>query len=364
MRVVFIGVLLSCLALIAPARSAESSRPAMGMIEVTVAGQKIEGMPLAWASNVVHLLGRDGRLWSFDPKEATDYRQTASRFRPYSISELRAGLLRELGHGYEVSGTTHYLVAHPKGQKDKWAQRFEDLYRSFVRYFSVRGFELEKPPFPLIGIVCPDRKDFERRAAGQGVPVGSGALGFYDLTTNRIMVYDVAEKGSNEENWQYSASTIIHEATHQMAFNTGVQSRYCPPPLWVVEGLATLFEAVGIHDSQSHQQQDDRINRERFHDYRAMIADRHDGRLPAELTATDRFFDVAPMAAYAEAWAMTFYLVETQPRKFARYLAIMASRPPFVPYTAKERLADFTSIFGSNWRLFDAQFGRYMDKVE
>jgi hypothetical protein len=335
-----------------------------GMIEVVVDNRRIEGAPLAWNAKEVRLLGRDGRLWLFDPAQATSYRRTASRFEPYGVSELRAELLRELGSDYEATGTTHYLVAHPRGQRDRWAQRFEDLYRSAIRYFSVRGFKLTEPPFPLVGIVCRDRREFERYAAGQGVAVANGALGYYDLETNRIIVYDADRPGAGGQGWQQNASTVIHEATHQLAFNTGIHNRYCPPPVWVVEGLATLFEAPGVHDWQSHHSQSDRINRERLAGYRAMAGNRHDGRLPAELTAEDRLFRSSPAAAYAEAWAMTFCLMETQPRQFARYLAISASHRPFSDYKARERLGDFTTVFGGDWRLFDAQFGRFMDNLK
>ncbi|MBN2218294.1 MAG: DUF1570 domain-containing protein [Pirellulales bacterium] len=348
----------------ATAPVAGSQPPAMGMIQVDLPDRRIEGMPLAWDSNVVHLLGRDGRLWSFAPDEAKDFRQTAARFQPYTVSQIRANLLRELGNDYEVTGTTHYLVAHPRGQRDRWAQRFEDLYRTFVRYFSVRGFTLREPPFPLIGIVCRDRKDFQRYAAGQGVAATDGVLGLYDLISNRIIVYNATAHAADEANWRQNASTVIHEATHQMAFNTGIHSRWSPPPTWVAEGLATLFEAPGFHDAQSSTSQADRINRERLRDYHARIGEKHDGRLPADLTASDRLFQIAPTAAYAEAWALAFYLVETQPRQFARYLALTASHPPFRPYSAQQRVDDFKAVFGDDWRQFDAQFGRFMDQVK
>ena len=364
MRIVFGILLLLCVGLSGAASVCGAAERPMGMVRVDVRGQTVEGMPLAWGANAVYLLGRDGRLWSLDPSEATDYRKSSSRFRPYSVSELRAELLRELGRDYEVTGTSHYMVAHPRGGRDKWAQRFENLYGAFVRYFSVRGFKLSEPPFPLIGIVFGNRADFERYAADHGVSASGGVEGFYDLDSNRIVLYDMEEPGAGDANWQRNASTIIHEATHQIAFNTGIHSRYCPPPLWVAEGLATLFEAPGVHNSQSTHQRDDRVNRDRLRDYKTMISSKHDGRLPAELTSSDRLFQSSPLAAYAEAWALTFYLVETQPRQFAQYLALSASHPPFTDYSAKQRLEDFTSVFGNNWRQFDAQFGRFMDKVK
>ena len=159
--------------------SLRAAAPDGSMVELTLDGRKIEGVPLAWDAQAVHLLGRDGRLLEFAPDEATDFHVTSSRFRPYSPSEFRAELLRELGDGYEISGTGHYLIAHPKNQRDKWARRFEDLYRSFVHFFSVRGMHIERPPFSLIGVVCRNRAEFSRIAIAEGKPPPNGVLGYY-----------------------------------------------------------------------------------------------------------------------------------------------------------------------------------------
>ena len=228
-----------------------AAAPAGEMIELTLKGQRVEGAPISWTDQQVHLLGRDGRLWKFAPEEASDYKKTSAQFRSYSPSEFRAELLRELGGGYEVSGTGHYLVAHPKDQRDKWAERFEDLYRSFAHYFSVRGFELAAPPFPLVGVVCRNRNEFDRYAAAQGSPLPGGVLGFYQIASNRINLYDMGGR-DDAAHWQRNAGVLIHEATHQMAFNTGVNSRYCPPPKWLAEGLAMLFEAPGVYDPHNN----------------------------------------------------------------------------------------------------------------
>ncbi len=211
------------------------------MIELRLQGHRLEGMPLAWNEQEVHLLGRDGRLWEFNPAEAHDFHKIAATFRGYSPSEFRAELLRELGDGYEISGTGHYLVAHPRGQRDRWAERFEALYRSFVHYFAVRGFQLQTPLFPLIGVVCADRADFQRGAAAQGNAAPHGVLGYYNIESNRINLYDMGCK-QDSAGWQENAAVLIHEATHQIAFNTGVHNRYGQPPRWLVEGLAMMFE--------------------------------------------------------------------------------------------------------------------------
>ena len=332
------------------------------MIEVELSERSIEGEPIAWDSEAVHLLGRDGRLWEFAPEEVIGFKKTASRFRAYSPSEFRSSLLRELGKGYEVSGTGHYLVAHPRGQRDRWAERFERLYRSFVQFFSVRGFRIEQPMFPLVGIVCKDRKDFRRSAAGDNNR-SAGIEGYYNLDSNRITAYDMGGSG-NSPGWHRNASVLIHEATHQVAFNTGVHNRFSPPPTWLAEGLAMLFEAPGVYDSHDYPNMSDRVNRDRLRLFRQYVLPRHKPEMIRLMVATDELFRINPTAAYAESWAFTFFISETMPRKYARYLKLTASRPPFSDYSPAERTADFTSVFGGDWRMLEARFLRFIADVE
>ncbi len=354
---------LLALMIVANVSAAKAEPPAGWMVELSLQGRTIEGWPLAWDTRRVHLLARDGRLWEFAPEDAKDFRKSSSVFRSYSPSEFRAELLRELGAGYEVSGTGHYLVAHPKGQRDIWAQRFEDLYRSFFHYFSVRGFKLSEPCFPLVAVVCRNQQEFARYSARQGLPVGSGVLGWYAWESNRILLYDGAGGSSRRDDWEETASTLIHEAAHQTAFNTGIHSRYATPPVWVAEGVATLFEAPGVYNSRYHTNRADRINRGRHRQFVELVP-QHRPELIRDLVASDRLFRVAPAAAYAEAWALTFFLVETEPRKYADYLASTAAHPPFREVTAEERLADFTAVFGDDWRMLEAKFLRFLSGVK
>ena len=76
--------------------------------------------------------------------------------------------------------------------------------------------------------------------------------------------------------------------------------------------------------------------------------------------ASDSLFGRNPGAAYAEAWALSFFLVETDPQKYTKYLALTAARPAFAEYTAAQRTADFTSVFGSDWRMLEARLLRFI----
>ena len=45
-------------------------------------------------------------------------------------------------------------------------------------------------------------------------------------------------------------ATIVHEATHQIAFNCGLQTRLSDIPLWLCEGMAVYFEAPDLASSR------------------------------------------------------------------------------------------------------------------
>ena len=239
------------------------------------------------------LLARDGQLVNFRPQEARDFQQSSPRFYSYTTGEVRSQLYREFGREFDVTGTGHYLVVHPRGQKDRWADRFERLYRSFYHYFQVRGFSLQEPEYPLIAIVFHNQEDYRRYAARTGSAPGANTLGHYDDWTNRISLFDVTA-GSSSREWSRNAETIIHEATHQTAFNTGVHTRFAAAPRWLCEGLATMFEARGVWDWHARRTSDDRINRQQLAAFKDYEARRWKPGALGRLIASDDRFEERP----------------------------------------------------------------------
>ncbi len=160
--------------------------------------------------------------------------------------------------------------------------------------------------------------------------------------------------------------TIIHEATHQVAFNTGLHVRIGSNPKWVVEGLATVFEAPGIRDSSKSRggNAKQRINRERYLWFQNFKQERRKPYSLETFIADDKMFESAALDAYSQAWALTFYLIETRPRKYAELLKIIASKDPMYEYKSRDRVKDFQKVFGSNMKLLDADFVRFMDRLK
>jgi hypothetical protein len=125
-----------------------------------------------------------------------------------------------------------------------------------------------------------------------------------------------------------------------------------------------MFEARGVWNAQYDRSQSDRINRGRLADFHNYVAERRQAGALATLLTTDQPFQSDTAGAYAEAWALSFYLCETQPRLYAAYLTKTAERPLFSDYSAAERMADFQDIFGTELRMFDTKFLRFMEEVK
>ena len=331
-------------------------------LQLRVDGEWLEGQALVWSRSNILFLTRDGFLKQFSPAAAADYRQLAGRFSPYSAGEMRSRLQREFGKRFDVSGTGHYLVVHPAGQRDRWAPRFESLYRSFVHYFASRGRRPGAIQFPLVAVVFPTRAEFAAYARSTGSSLPRSVLGYYSPRSNRILLYDITAERSGGP-WHQNASTIIHEATHQTAYNTGIHNRFAPPPKWVAEGLATMFEAPGVWNAGHHRDRSTRINRGRLADFQRYLSRRPRGSLAA-FVQSDALFQQDALAAYAEAWALTFFLAESHPRQYREYLATTAARPPFTRYSAEQRLSDFQRAFGGNLSLLESHFLRFISGLK
>lgn len=332
-------------------------------IHVSLQSSAIEGKPVFWDESLVAVLGRDGQLVTFAPSEAKEFRKLTGRFQSHSQATMRGDLLREFGQGYDVSGTGQYLVVHPAGQRDRWAERFQQLYRSMLHYLTARGFRQQRIEFPLVAVVFPTQGHYLAHARQQGTQVGPGVLGHYDPRSNRILMFDVTANRPDSADWHLNAETIIHEAAHQTAFNLGIHSRLAVNPRWVVEGLGTLFEAPGVWDARQHPLVQDRVNasqRELF--LRATSAGNSLDMLAAQVSSDD-LFRTNISVAYAHAWALTFYLTETQPRQYVQYISRVSQRPAFAPYPREERAKDFFAVFGKDLKMLDARLRRFIEEL-
>jgi hypothetical protein len=331
------------------------------MFQADFAGKLIEGQPLFWTDTQMLLLARDGALHQVDPRDAKQARRTGPRFQGHTPSEMRNMLYAEFGDAMTVTSTGHYLVVHRRGESDSWAQRFEELYRAFHTYFRIRGFSLQRPKYPLVAVIFATEDEYHEHARASGATLLPNTLGHYDPQTNRVLMYD--RVAVNDRDWGFTANTIVHEATHQTAYNVAIHNRAADNPVWIVEGLATMFEARGVYQSEPSDTIRQRINRGRLEAFRYYHEGRPHQDVLAELVGSDKVFTNSAERAYAESWALTFYLSETRPRDYEQYLQRIAARKPLTSYWAEERVRDFRSVFGDDLALLENNFFVWMDAL-
>lgn len=329
------------------------------------------------------LLAPDGVLWSVPPDELVERGSDATPFSPLAREELAERLLSELPAGFEVYTTQHYLVCHntTRAYAEWCGALFERLYRVFVNYWTRKGFDLQEPRFPLVALVFADRDSYQDYARQELGDATQSIIGYYSLRTNRMTMYDLTgiealrrpgdRRGSAAQINQMLArpeaertvATVIHEATHQIAFNCGLQTRYADIPLWVSEGIAIYFETPDLTRSKGWRSIG-AVNQVRlagFHDY---LRRRPADSLVTLVAGDDRLRDPRRAGdAYAEAWALSYFLLRQRPRQFLDYVRTLSQKPQLVWDDPATRILEFQQAFGDEVDELDAEFLRYMGKV-
>jgi hypothetical protein len=158
-------------------------------------------------------------------------------------------------------------------------------------------------------------------------------------------------------------ATIVHEATHQIAFNCGLSARYADIPLWLCEGMAVYFEAPDLSSTRGWRGIG-RVNYARLATFHDNLPNWHDDSLKSLLAADRRFRDPqTAVDAYADAWALNYYLIKYESEAYAAYLKTLAKKRPLMQDDSATRLADFRQHFGDLPRL-QQKFLKQMARVK
>jgi hypothetical protein len=330
------------------------------------------------------LLAPDGTLWNIEPDEIVDHQQDAHPFVPLSQSDAAKKVLAELPAGFESFTTAHYVICY--GTSRVYAQwvgaLYERLYAGFTNYWSHRGFKLHEPELPLIVLVFPDQQSYVKHAKPElGDAVGS-IIGYYSLRTNRVTMYDLTgvealrragdRRGSAQEinrmltrpEAEAMVATIIHEATHQIAFNCGLQTRFADIPLWVSEGIAVYFETPDLNNARGWRTIGE-VNRPRLDRFRDYLSRRPTKSLLSLLMNDKRFRDPRQaLDAYAEAWALNYFLIKQKPKEYLAYLGPLSAKHALISDPPETRIKQFKAAFGDDLDHLDAEFVKYMRRMK
>ncbi len=238
----------------------------------------------------------------------------------------------------------------------------EQVYDSFFMKYALEGYPLKVPREPMRVVLFDDHADYLNFVKLLD-PALKRAAGFYSPEENIAIFYrqktDEAFKGANQlvellrdlrdtarrtraagagelirfaktleliidiEGENQEIEVVTHEATHQLAANSGLLERERFFVRWAHEGLASYFESpkeatwAGIGA----------VNAQRLGFYR--ILERDPEHSSIEFVVTDKIFDFAGssfsvQAAYGQAWALTHFLMDKHLEELMEFYKLMA----------------------------------------
>jgi hypothetical protein len=232
-----------------------------------------------------------------------------------------------------------------------------------------------------VAIIFSSRESYVKYSQAELGKTAESIVGYYSLRSNRVTMYDLTgvdslrgasdRRGSSAQinvilsrpEAEAVVATIIHEATHQIAFNSGLQTRFADIPLWVSEGIAVYFETPDLQSAKGWRNVG-AVNASRLERFREYLAQRPSTSLKSLIGDDKRMRDTrTALDAYAEAWALNYYLIHHRSRQYVSYLQMLSEKKQFCWDDPETRLKEFKAAFGENLNQLDADFLRQMQKV-
>jgi hypothetical protein len=297
-----------------------------------------------------------------------------------SLADSQEGLQVQSQAGTHAALTSHqskhFVLLHAAG--DAWASHagrlLEETHDRFYRQFEQAGFKLAPIQHRLTWVCLNSRSSFDtytRSADGMSL---AWLDGYYSARTNRVaLLLDHTEAAPPDERPPATLTANIaavdshsgyagtgfadvaramHEAAHQLAFNSGLQKRGVMYPIWASEGLASQFEYE--HGNTVRQR---RLVR---------MAD-HDRLIPMSelITCTRRPLDrrYSTNDLYAQSWGFFRFLLAEKPAALRGYMTCLSQQSPGPRDQAALR-GEFIRFFGDlddlevEWKLFIRQLGQ------
>lgn len=325
----------------------------------------------------------DGRLWILKAEQIVSQSQSDEPVKPITQRQQQERLEKEFPD-FRFHQTDHFLIAYNTERSyATWlGGLYEQLYKGFTGYWErKRKFKLDDPVFPLVIVVFSSFEEYKAHVKRElGQDPGS-MVAYYNLMTNRVTLYDLTtgfqgagNKPDNDRriseilanpNALPMVATVVHEGTHQLMFNMGMQTRLADTPLWVNEGLAMFFETPDLNNPKGWRTIG-QINPLRLANFREALPQRAVGgeSLKRLMTSDLDFRDPnTGLSRYAEAWALNYFLLNKYGKEYVAYLERLRTKKPLITDTAENKLADFQEVFKVDWEEFDREFLEYIAKL-
>jgi len=271
-----------------------------------------------------------------------------------------------LGGEFEFHQTDHWIIAYSskKEHAEQVGDALEKLYKVFVATFEEVGLELNTDHEPLEVVLYKDRKAYDDHQSKRVRPQSIPSDGAYSPGSNRIvMIVPGSQRISSLIN------LAVHEGTHQLAFNLGVQNRRESYPPWLGEGLASAFETRDL-DAEFGPLSSIRNPRWRNMALRAetgrtmplaeLIVLRRPNMEPEAEQARDTMVDNS--AIYNQGASVVTFMLREYPEQFVQYLRALEDLPRFRDPTSTWQEA-FKKSFG-DVEDFEKQWKEWLTKQD
>ena len=337
------------------------------------------------------LIARDGKITQFTADDVISREMNDDVFVPYTKNEISELLLKEFGPNFKTYTVGPYVIVYNTSlEYVKWCAALLDRhYEKFREVWSGFGLKLQKPEFPLVVVLLENKaqfKDYGRSELGDGFISEMNA--YYHLMTNRVVLCDLTGIESGAQSGKrataamirkittrpragYNISAIMHEASHQIGFNTGMFQRFAPTPLWLLEGIAMMHELPDIHNPKQTESGEPKVNKERLRQLNGFInADpilksNPYVRIQSMLESDDliRNKNNTALMHYGLSWSICYYLYKKKPKEFSQYLQIMTSQQILDEYPVRNRVDDFEKTFGNNREKFSKDYMKFIKSL-
>jgi hypothetical protein len=274
------------------------------------------------------------------------------------FARAKAAKLRDVR--FRESKEKHYVGIGdaPPQFRDKALSICELLAQVYRDYFEAKDFRVGSPEHRLIVIILKNKESYKAFVGdAEGADVGAEVGGHYDVDSNQLVVFDsLGNHNGLAASARVNTFTLVHEAIHQLTYNTGLLERRGDVPVAISEGLATFGELWQHTNRRSTLGVKNSARLEAFNQ-----PDGDAAWIPVEeLLTKDGLFDDpdTSQVAYAESWVLVHYFMRTPSKlpKFRAYLqAIRQRREP------SHRLEDARAHLGDLARL-DKDLRQYRNK--
>ena len=253
--------------------------------------------------------------------------------------------------------TEHFCVYFSGDEKNalQAGRYFETLYAKFKEVMQPLGVPLKSPEEKMAAVIF---KDYDEYARMTGIN-STDCPGFFSPIENALYIYDfrthpvyqerkqyaseAVRSGSNQLFWDESgrlvsgfaiisrcdrwiremnAEVVIHEAVHQLCYNTGFFTQTGSVyPTWLVEGIALYFEHPTYWDF--FEKPAGNINVECLQYFKQGLTLQTLIGFFDLLLPTTNFFHSFPgqtKMAYAQSWALFYYLIHGEDGKYQQGL--------------------------------------------